>query len=376
MRKYFRINITNQISMAVGVVMLLFIVAGMYSVRVAEHALTNSIQTNAEAHLESISTDILEYLRVQSSMWRAYAQSDLAQSTLQGSNQEFAFLQNVSDIIDTRDLQWRKVQTGALNPLMRSLLDNELANDMRVRLEEFNREFGFPIFGEIFVTNRFGANVAQTHRTSDYRQDDEDWWQRAKTDGIFVSDVQFDESSKAFSTDLCIRIEDSTHEFLGVLKVVLNIEEIRSIIHRSSSALLQFARNKIVLLNSKQQIILDSQGDHAPLSDGQSILAGLWPLPQTGAKSSQRLNKELNISNYALGRSFEGTPRNYGLGWILVVEYDQAQIFAPIHHMERNSVLLGILTLLLAVILSFAFILHIRRRISRLHAAALDLAHG
>ena len=82
------------------------------------------------------------------------------------------------------------------------------------------------IFAELFVTNRYGANVAQTHRTSDYRQGDERWWQEAMKRGLFVSDVGFDESAGIYSVDICLRVQDQQGEPLGVLKAVMNIQEI------------------------------------------------------------------------------------------------------------------------------------------------------
>ena len=43
---------------------------------------------------------------------------------------------------------------------------------------------------------------------------------------IDVGSVNFDESAGVYSTDISIRIDDSNGNFLGVMKVVLNIEEI------------------------------------------------------------------------------------------------------------------------------------------------------
>ncbi len=79
---------------------------------------------------------------------------------------------------------------------------------------------------EIFVTNQYGANVAQSHKTSDFRQDDEMWWQKAKQNGIFLSEGGYDESAGVYASDIAIKILDKNGNFIGVPKAVVNIESI------------------------------------------------------------------------------------------------------------------------------------------------------
>ena len=90
----------------------------------------------------------------------------------------------------------------------------------------YEEKSGHKVFGEIFITNKYGANVSQTGKTTDYRQDDEEWWQKAKSDGLNVADLEYDESAHIYSTDIAIRIDDKNGNFIGVMKVVVNAEEI------------------------------------------------------------------------------------------------------------------------------------------------------
>ncbi len=47
--------------------------------------------------------------------------------------------------------------------ILRSIMDVDQKSESRFK------------YAEIFVTNQYGANVAQSHKTSDFRQDDEMW---------------------------------------------------------------------------------------------------------------------------------------------------------------------------------------------------------
>ncbi|MEK0338188.1 MAG: sensor histidine kinase, partial [Nitrosopumilus sp.] len=72
----------------------------------------------------------------------------------------------------------------------------------------------------------YGANVAQSGKTTDYRQDDEDWWQKAKVNGISIGKAEHDESAKADIIPIGIKITDKDGNFVGVLKAALSVSSI------------------------------------------------------------------------------------------------------------------------------------------------------
>ena len=217
--------------------------------------------------------EIDRVIHLRSAEWMVYARSSLVQETLATSNREFERLVDVHQYINDQDRAWRARQLGTLTALMQRLQSNDLALDLQATLARLETDNGFPVFAEVFLTNRFGANVAQTNRTSDYRQDDEQWWQLAKRDAVHVGDVGFDESAGVFSTDVCIRIEDDHGAFLGVLKAVLNIEEVIRIIDSHSLNLGETGRSRIVLCTADKRII------HIGNNPGQFRLE-IVPLPE------------------------------------------------------------------------------------------------
>jgi hypothetical protein len=52
------------------------------------------------------------------------------------------------------------------------------------------------------------------------------WWQKAKQNGVFLSEGGFDESAGVYASDISIRIIDDDGNFIGVLKAVINVESI------------------------------------------------------------------------------------------------------------------------------------------------------
>ncbi|MDR9404350.1 MAG: HAMP domain-containing methyl-accepting chemotaxis protein [Halothece sp. Uz-M2-17] len=107
--------------------------------------------------------------------------------------------------IEELEQQFR--ETKLLNPdtLLNSYLKN-LAGPDRVT--------------EMFVTEKYGLNVAYNQPTSDFVQRDEIWWQNGRTLGQWLGDLQYDESARRSQIESIHSITDpESGEFLGVIKM-------------------------------------------------------------------------------------------------------------------------------------------------------------
>jgi len=112
------------------------------------------------------------------------------------------------------------------NPLVRKYLDNPAAVKLRLIAEEH------PNIAEIFITDKFGGLVASSKKTTDFYQADERWWQLSFADGkggIFIGDVEFDESSNVQAMPLGIPIKDGS-QIVGICKSVININAFFSVL--------------------------------------------------------------------------------------------------------------------------------------------------
>ncbi|HUG34140.1 MAG TPA: GAF domain-containing protein [Anaerolineales bacterium] len=115
------------------------------------------------------------------------------------------------------DAEWSSA--GADSPLIRGVIQNEMAGE----LLEF-REFS-PQHVELSITDRYGANLAATNRTSDYYQADEDWWQAAYNEGtgaIYISQPELDESVNAYTVVMALPLYQDG-EVVGILQSTLDV---------------------------------------------------------------------------------------------------------------------------------------------------------
>lgn len=127
--------------------------------------------------------------------------------------------------IDALDQQWR-AETGAAS---RPLIDRTLATPLsRFLLDQKNAQGG--LVTEIFVMDSRGLNVGQSDVTSDYWQGDEAKWQKTYQvgpDAMMIDEVEFDESSQTFQSQLSMSITDpATGEVIGAITVGINVDAI------------------------------------------------------------------------------------------------------------------------------------------------------
>ena len=85
-------------------------------------------------------------------------------------------------------------------------------------------------FSEIFITEKSGFNIAYSQPTSDFVQQDEAWWQTAKTNPQYISDPGLDDSSNSYSISLVQTIQEpQSGQFIGVIKAVLPVSYLKQI---------------------------------------------------------------------------------------------------------------------------------------------------
>ena len=148
---------------------------------------------------------------------------DLAKNTelvkaIKDSNSQFATLEEPYEYINEKDEEWRSA--SEITPFMESIIKSHISDSLRKYTVIPSDDFGDLQFPEIFVTNAYGANVAQTGKTSDYYQSDEGWWFKGKDESVHVGSIEWDESASIYASDIVIKIEDKNGNFIGILKAV------------------------------------------------------------------------------------------------------------------------------------------------------------
>ncbi len=152
---------------------------------------------------------------------KQWVSNDLVVQAIKAQNAKHAGL-TAADI-DKMDKDWI-AQTGASS---KPMIDAVLANPVSQYLKQQQDAAG-GLVTEIFVMDNHGLNVGQSEITSDYMQGDEAKWQKTflvGPDVIFVDEVEMDESTQVFQSQVSMSIVDpATGEVIGAITVGVNVD--------------------------------------------------------------------------------------------------------------------------------------------------------
>ena len=340
----------------------------------------------AEGILGSIDKDIFHYIED----FQAYSKDLTLQEALVKSNQEFEKLENMQDYINKQDQEWISVPKEKITPFMKELMNNQSSADLKEKIEFYEEKYGYNFFAEVFTTNKYGANASQTGKTADYRQDDEEWWQKAKAEGLYVADVEYDKSAEVYSITISIRINDEDGNFAGVMKVVLNIDEVINILkaleletsgsdtNHKDQRHKNYNTMEFKLLTKEGKIIYSTK-DYEFLGDfSEEVFTRFGRIKDpahidyfVGDSDMPGEGEKLFAHSHSTGyRDFKG------LGWSLVIEYKTDDIFAPIIRLRKHLFILSIAMTILATIMSFLIYISIAKPIKKLRDTAIEIGKG
>jgi len=355
-------------------------IVGFYAIALSRRALQDSIEGSSAVLAVKARDEVDRLIHAALDDWLIYSVSPLGQRVIKASNQEFEELQDIQAYIDRRDDEWRSAPKETVTAFMKGLLTNELSEAIRRKLGAIERDEGYRAYGEVFVTNRYGANVAQTRRTTDYRQDDEQWWQRAREDGVYVADVEYDESSGVYSTDICVRVDDDNGNFIGVIKAVLDIEGIfvmlRSCISNWQLGMGQQSRPNLRLLTADKKVIFPPDRSSVDLADGSRFMAEGYAHSQTDPVHIYRRHDEKLGDVLASCVMSEGHDEFKELGWFLIVEHRAEDVLAPVAALQRSILLISVGATVVGAALGLGSSVLVSRRIAKLKNAAIEIGGG
>lgn len=257
-------------------------------------------------------------------------------------------------------------QLEAIDATYRAMFDSSemvvslLENPLSAVLQEYRD--AFPENVEVFVTDRHGALLGSTNRTSDYYQADEAWWQAAFANGAgrpYLAAPGFDQSSSTFGIDIAVPIYDTVRadapqrEVIGVLRTTYDLETL------ASGLLVAGLDSDIdveVYVPDTMKLRLEPSGRFRIQQDILPLFADLNRLAVAENPFDElEINGTNNLVSLASVSTHDSNTAVDQLDWQVVVLRDRAQITNLADQQERRIILISIL-MVLFVILSAGFI--------------------
>jgi len=316
----------------------------MYSVTVGQDSIQQSVGQSSVLLAHDMARFVEFGITVKIDALIDYSKTSLIQNALLKSNQKFSELENVQAYITQQDDDWKSVSDETITPFMQSLISNKVSESIRKNfVEKINPRIGHSVFAEVFITNAYGANIAQSGKTTDYRQDDEDWWHEARKNGINIDKTEYDESAKTDVIPIEIKISDENGNFIGILKAGLSL---RSIIREAEIFTQSDISTEVNIITEKGNIIYSTKAFSfkEDISD-QSFFNKL--------QSDQQEGFFVNEGKFKTDLVVYVRPNN------LPVLGEQDWIFVIKHQIGKVGILSGMITLRENIIITSAIIVGI-----------------
>ncbi|MDX1378266.1 MAG: PDC sensor domain-containing protein, partial [Anaerolineales bacterium] len=220
--------------------------------------------------------------------------------------------------------------------LLQSVLDNQTASELR----DF-REI-FPSHVELFLTDKYGANIAATNKSIDYYHADKGWWRQAYDQGngkIYIGQPEFFGSSQTYGVLIAIPIY-AEEEVVGVLRSIYNISAIFENLEQGAATGtgtqefdLRFAND--ALLNPEE------------IPGLTTVIGGYGEIQYKGEPSLVSQQRVFASENSNASEAVSE------LGWSMIVHEDVVNALQPVQEQTRAITLIALVVTALVGVMGF-----------------------
>jgi hypothetical protein len=185
-----------------------------------KNILTNELE-HAQLIVDEISVSIDQNIIEKVKTTEAIALAPVITTALDKSNAHYSSLSKPSrsEEIQSQNERWKATEDH--NDLfILEYTDNQVSRFLKQLQKNIKGEYG-----EIFLTNKYGALVASTAKLTTLAHANKYWWEGAYNDGagaVFFDDRGYDESVGGYVLGVVVPVKKGD-EIIGILKVNLNV---------------------------------------------------------------------------------------------------------------------------------------------------------
>ncbi|MCP3954782.1 MAG: hypothetical protein GY697_21560, partial [Desulfobacterales bacterium] len=353
-------KLQNKLSFAIlstGVMVLILLSVTVYKFNYG--AILKSQAKHTQSIVYEVSSDIDLLLQEKVNTALTLANTPILKNELETSNLSYANLSDEKrkESIKLLNEKWRSTKDPTDSFILR-FTDNKTSRFLKDQQTVLKGEYG-----EIFLTNKFGALVASTAKLSTFSHGHKYWWLGSYNNGegaAFFDDRGYDDSVGGYVLGLVVPIRKGT-EIIGILKCNLNILG-------SISNLISGQRDELIgrfkLTRSGGMVVFEEGFDPLSTQVHDSIYRKLkvreiepFILNESGKKYLVAFS-EIKLTTMGKGYGFGGTFEsidhkrgNTGESWYVICYRKMNVVLSPI-----TESILSIILINAAIILFLLFV--------------------
>lgn len=303
---------------------------------------------------------------------------------LEKSNSEFRALEYDERISHIEKLNDKWMQTTDNSaPFIQSYYANKVSKFLSHQQQMFPE-----LYGEIFLTNKYGAMIATTGKLTTLSHSHKYWWKEAYNNGlgkVFLDDRGFDKSVKRNVLGIVVPVYRNG-EVIGILKCnILTTEQLSYFVKEMSSrhhGTVKIARTggKVVAeegvqslstsieLDTLKQLLSNEDYSSLILRGSLRKLISQVAIPITEGDARVGFGGKYSSIDQSGGNPDER--------WHVILERDLDSALKPIYDTARVTVIAGIITTIIIAFLSRIFSRMISKPIVSLTKIATEIGNG
>lgn len=349
---------------AISTLFVVYVIHGFVISDLTLNEIKKTFAQRNEAQAFNIITDLDKFIEKRISDFKSLTTVPEIQTALQESNKEFAQISNLEEFIAKRESEFEFTPNI---PFISTVLDKDLSDDLKQLIEFYKNEYEYNVVEELILTNQYGANVALGVGTSDYRQDDEEWWQTAKKNGVFIGELRYREEYQKYAFSVAYAITDQDGSFIGVMRVLFSIEDI---LHKfiDDAEILKTAGKNVILLDSQGHVIYDNGINYNLESEPVEYFSKL-----TEDNGSLVEPDSDFITSYAKSIGYKDFR---GLDWAVIVVQDQSSIVNEFEELRTSIFITLLFGLIASIVIGVLGSYSITKPLAQMAHLARRLAKG
>ena len=323
-------------------IFLMFILYGLITFDLSIQELKKLLSTRNEGFTFNMMQDLDQRLENRISNLKELSELQDIRETILESNLQFERLRDVKKHLNITETQ---IQETELTPFLSEVLNDELSNELKSTIEFYRNEYNFDVFEALFITNKYGVNVAIGTGITDVNQSNTEWWQIARDHGSYYGSLQFSQQYGTHVIPIAFKITDINNNFLGVMHIVLSLNDVLEDFDDEAELINNQHRN-VVLLDNNGRIIF-SQGIQ-DYSESVPYFDQISKDKDVGFFELEDLTDDIKLVSFAKStgyKSFEG------FDWVVVIEQDSSSFVDEFLDMRNSIIIISIIGLIFSVIL-------------------------
>jgi HAMP domain-containing protein len=310
------------------------------------------------------------------------AAAPLVLSTLEESNEHFAKLPTTqrNEWIKKLNEQWRATSLTQ-DPFIKPYLNNPVAQLMN---DHQNRRHGE--YGEIFLTNRFGAMIATTGKLTTLAHSHKYWWVAGFNQGkgrVFFDDRGFDESVAGYVLGVVVPVMREG-KLLGIIKANINIiGAMDRLIENNSvgqTGQIKIVRSggKVVLEKGREPLsaqlsaeivqVMESRSEGSFVHEVNDMIVALYPVSTTLGGTKAGFGGKYESIDHILG--------NRGEAWFFHLSQKRSEALRELTEHTTQMLLTGFVLISLLGLLAWLIGRSLAKPVVQLESSVEQVGQG